>query len=81
MIKARTSGHRNNGDREDGLDHACPGAKQQPEGEQEGSVLHGAGDAVSSIARHGRTTISVLELLEREAMRQPGAGVGAGSRF
>jgi curved DNA-binding protein CbpA len=81
MINARTSGHRNNGDREDGLDHACPGAKQQPEGEQEGSVLHGAGDAVSSIARHGRTTISVLELLEREAMRQPGAGVGAGSRF
>ena len=81
MINTRTSGHRN-GDQTDGLDHAGPGDEHQPEGEQEGSALHGAGDVVSSIARHGRkATMSVLELLEREAMRQPGAGVGAGSRF
>jgi hypothetical protein len=82
MINARTSGHRNNVDRRDGLGHAGPGAKHQPEGEQEGSALHGAGDVVSSIAHHRRkATMSVLELLEREAMRQPGAGMGAGSRF
>ena len=82
IINARTSGHRNYDDRTDGLGHAGPGAKHQPEGEQEGSALHGAGDVVSSTARHGRkATMSVLELLEREAMRQPGAGVGAGSRF
>ena len=52
------------------------GQEAKPEGKQrEGEALQGAGDGGSSRARHGhKASLSVLELFEREAMRQPGAG-------